>query len=143
MSGIGNHISKDQLVAWLQSPQLVDANCIPALEFLITEYPWFAQAHALLALAKKNSDAPDFQTHLHQAALRAPDRRFIYHLLEKKEEKLFVDIPITPDEIDIEVPANEPIHVTIPVENWVDVILEDEPVVVVDEDWVDIKFGEE
>ena len=143
MSGIGNHISKDQLVAWLQSPQLVDANCIPALEFLITQYPWFAQAHALLALAKKNSGAPDFQTQLHQAALRAPDRRFIYHLLEKKEEKLSVDIPITPDGIDIEVPADEPIHATIPVENWVDVILEDEPVVVVDEDWVDIKFGEE
>ncbi len=143
MSGIGNHISKDQLVAWLQSPQLVDVNCIPALEFLITEYPWFAQAHALLALAKKNSGAPDFQTQLHQAALRAPDRRFIYHLLEKKEEKLSVDIPITPDEIDVEVPADEPIHETIPVENWVDVILEDESVVVVDEDWVDIKFGEE
>jgi tetratricopeptide (TPR) repeat protein len=143
VSGIGNHISKDQLVAWLQSPQLVDVNCIPALEFLITEYPWFAQAHALLALAKKNSGAPDFQTQLHQAALRAPDRRFIYHLLEKKEEKLSVDIPIAPVEIDIEVPADEPIHETIPVENWVDVILEDEPVVVVDEDWVDIKFGEE
>lgn len=143
MSGIGNHISKDQLITWLESPQTVDANCIPALELWITEYPWFAQAHALLALAKKNSDAPDFQNHLHQAALRAPDRRFIYQLLEKRNEVFSIEIPETIAAIDITKPTEEIVPETIAVENWVDVILEDEPAVVVDEDWVDIQLGDE
>lgn len=143
VSGIGNHISKGQLITWLESPQTVDANCIPALELWVTEYPWFAQAHALLALAKKNSGAPDFQNQLHQAALRAPDRRFIYQLLEKRNEVVSIEIPETIKAIEITKPTEDVVPETIAIENWVDVILEDEPAVVVDEDWVDIQLGME
>jgi tetratricopeptide (TPR) repeat protein len=142
VSGIGNNISKEQLMIWLQMPQSVNIESIPVLESWIAEYPWFAQAHALLALAKKNSGAPDFQSQLHQAAMRAPDRRFIYQLLEKRNETPIEDIPEIPIEVYIETPFEEPIKEPIPAENWVDVILEDEPIVVVDEDWVDIKIGE-
>ena len=145
VSGIGSHITQHQFTHWLQSPHLVNAECIPALEELTRAYPWFAQAHALLALAKKNSGAPDFQNQLHQAALRAPDRRFIYHLLEppvaqQQHEVALDEEPIVVENVVVENIVEEIKVETTPIEDWVDVLLEDIPVVVVDEDWVDIQL---
>jgi tetratricopeptide (TPR) repeat protein len=145
VSGIGSHITQHQFTHWLQSPHLVNAECISALEELAHAYPWFAQAHALLALAKKNSGAPDFQNQLHQAALRAPDRRFIYHLLEtpvaqQQHEVAIVEEPIVEENVVVENIVEEITVETTPIEDWVDVLLEDIPVVVVDEDWVDIQL---
>lgn len=136
VSGIGKDISKLEWTAWLNTPSLLKTEHIPALEKLISEYPWFAQAHALLALAKKNSGASDFQTQLQQAALRAPDRRFIYQLLEKT---------ITPDafevETEIQMSKDTEAPSSIP-DHWVDVILEDDPLTTIniEDDWEDIQL---
>lgn len=138
VSGIGKDISKLEWTAWLNTPSLLKTEHIPALEKLISEYPWFAQAHALLALAKKNSGASDFQTQLQQAALRAPDRRFIYQLLEKT-------IPEVIPEIEVEAEIPKEVATTAPIpDHWVDVILEDDPlpVITVDDDWVDIRLDQ-
>lgn len=138
VSGIGKDISKLEWTAWLNTPSLLKTEHIPALEKLISEYPWFAQAHALLALAKKNSGASDFQTQLQQAALRAPDRRFIYQLLEKT-------IPEVIPEIEVEAEIPKEVAPTAPIpDHWVDVILEDDPVpvITVDDDWVDIRLDQ-
>ncbi|MEY4330920.1 MAG: hypothetical protein RL609_1668 [Bacteroidota bacterium] len=138
VSGIGKDISKLEWTAWLNTPSLLKTEHIPALEKLISEYPWFAQAHALLALAKKNSGASDFQTQLQQAALRAPNRRFIYQLLEKT-------IPEAIPEIEVEAEIPKEVAPTAPIpDHWVDVILEDDPlpVITVDDDWVDIRLDQ-
>ena len=138
VSGIGKDITKVEWTTWLHSPNLLKTEHIPALEKLIAEYPWFAQAHALLALAKKNSGASDFQTQLQQAALRAPDRRFIYQLLEKTIPEAIPEIEVE-DEIPKEVAPTAPIPY-----HWVDVILEDDPlpVITIDDDWVDIRLDQ-
>jgi tetratricopeptide (TPR) repeat protein len=117
----------------------MDGQAISKLEEIVRAYPWFAQAHALLALAQKRAGSSHYQNTLHKAALSAPDRQAIYYLLEKdvantstiSSEPLPEIIPIEPIIISEE-------KIEIDTTNWVDIILDELPVAVQEEEWIDI-----
>ncbi len=131
--GIGNQIQSETFHQWLTNPQTLDAQTIPILEEITRAYPWFAQAHSLLALAQKRAGSSQYQNTLHKAALAAPDRQAIYFLLEKN----FSEIPESKKETLVQPSALE---IKVDTENWVDIILDEVPPVVLKDDWVDIQL---
>ena len=139
MSGIGNQIQTERFQEWLRQPHTMDGQAISKLEEIVRAYPWFAQAHALLALAQKRAGSSHYQNTLHKVALSAPDRQAIYYLLEKdvantstvSSEPLPEIIPIEP----VIIPEEK---IEIDTTNWVDIILDELPVAVQEEEWIDI-----
>lgn len=78
---------QQELLKYIQSPDLLNRSHISELEKLVEQFPYFQPAYLLLSIASKQHDSVVFQKYFKQTAIICPNRRQLYALLHREPVK--------------------------------------------------------
>ncbi|MDI9340899.1 MAG: hypothetical protein QM534_10060 [Sediminibacterium sp.] len=78
---------QQELLKYIQSPELLNRSHISELEKLVEQFPYFQPAYLLLSIASKQHDSLVFQKYFKQTAIICPNRRQLYALLHREPVK--------------------------------------------------------
>lgn len=78
---------QQELLKYIQSPELLNHSHISELEKLVEQFPYFQPAYLLLSIASKQHDSVVFQKYFKQTAIICPNRRQLYALLHREPVK--------------------------------------------------------
>gem|GEM_PF-3304391 len=81
-----NAASAVDLTRFIDHPELLDANALPALQQALREHPYNQLAQLLLVACLKQLHAPTLREELRRASILLPDRTVLYHLLNQPVE---------------------------------------------------------
>lgn len=76
-------MTRDQFNRLLRNPSTIDLNFISDLEEITRRFPYFTNAHILLAKQYHGHENIKYESHLRKASAYAPDRTLLYHLIRK------------------------------------------------------------
>jgi hypothetical protein len=74
-------MKRENIIAFVHDPSILDQSSLGELEELLDTYPWFQTAHLLVAKNHHNIDSIKFHEVLRDSAAYAGDRTVLYHLI--------------------------------------------------------------
>jgi hypothetical protein len=74
-------MTREQFIGMLKSPAVIDLNKVRDLEDITAQFPYFQNAHLLLARQYYGHENIRYDSHLKKASAYAPDRRVLYNLI--------------------------------------------------------------
>lgn len=74
-------MTREQFIGMLRSPAVIDLNRVRDLEDITVQFPYFQNAHLLLARQYYGHENIRYDSHLKKASAYAPDRRVLYNLI--------------------------------------------------------------
>ena len=95
----GKILTKDQFIAYLKRPELLDEDSVSGLKEMIEDYPYFPAARILYLRNLRNINSYRFESELVKHALFIPDRKMLFRLLtlEYAVENEFQLLPFDKD----------------------------------------------
>ena len=95
-------MTRDQFISLLNSPDTLNLKMVEDLEEITRQYPYFQNAHLLLAKQYHGHQNIKYENYLKKAAAYAPDREVLYNLIHHPvTSEIHLDPP------DIQVSQNE------------------------------------
>lgn len=98
-------MTKDEFIALIKSPETLNLKAITELEDITRRYPYFQNAHLLLAKQYHGHQNIKYESYLRKAAAYAPDRELLYELIHTP-----VTTEIHMEREDERAPATEPVN---------------------------------
>lgn len=80
-------VSPQQFSSYLRKPYDLDVTAEANLRSILQQYPYFSNAHLLLARSLRNQKSPAFDDALKQAAMFAGERSLLYKLVNIEEKE--------------------------------------------------------
>lgn len=77
----------------LRKPSLLKNYSLSELQQLAHQYPYAFAIHALIAMKAYRENNRSYEHYLHQAAIRVPDRKRLYHLIHAGQDETGIEIP--------------------------------------------------
>jgi len=93
-------MTKEQFITLLRTPSTINLNLVGELEDITNRFPYFQNAHLLLAKQYHGHENIRFESYLRKASAYATNRSVLYKLLKEKPEEL---IHITPSSEELKV----------------------------------------
>lgn len=81
-------MTKEQFITLLQSPATINLNLIKGLEEITERFPYFQNAHLLLAKQYQGHQNIRYESYLRKAAAYASDRKVLYELINMEPGKV-------------------------------------------------------
>src|SRR5215204_191501 len=75
-------MTKEQFNTLLHSPSTINLNMVKGLEEITQQFPYFRNAHLLLAKQYQGHENIRYEGYLRKAAAYAADRRMLYDLIK-------------------------------------------------------------
>jgi len=88
-------MQSQELIKYIQNPQLLSKESIPELQKLVNDFPYFQAAHLLLSLASKKWNPSVYQQTLKKTAIIATNRSHLYKLIHELENYKEPEVSIT------------------------------------------------
>ena len=85
-------MTREQFNRLLRHPSKIDLNFISDLEEITRRFPYFTNAHILLAKQYHGHENIKYESHLRKASAYAPDRTLLYHLIKQEPDEV-IHIP--------------------------------------------------
>lgn len=74
-----------ELLKYIENPNLLTRETVPALQQLVKDFPYFQSAHVLLSMASKKWDASAYQQSLKKTAIVVSNRSHLFNLIHGLE----------------------------------------------------------
>ncbi len=84
-------MKKDQLIQFIEAPELVGKEQVALLNDLVRQFPYFQTAHMLLVKGLQKENSIHFSSQLKTAAAFVSDRKVLYHLLNTEKKSIYVE----------------------------------------------------
>jgi hypothetical protein len=85
-------MTREQFNRLLRHPSKIDLNFISDLEEITRRFPYFTNAHILLAKQYHGHENIKYESHLRKASAYAPDRTLLYNLIKQEPDEV-IHIP--------------------------------------------------
>src|SRR6186997_831032 len=109
-------MTKEQFNSLLHSPSTINLNMVKGLEEITARFPYFSNAHLLLAKQYQGHENIRYESYLRKAAAYAADRTLLYRLIKTEPEAVIHIEPEQQTEIN-NVPNTNHFTSEAPVEN--------------------------
>jgi tetratricopeptide (TPR) repeat protein len=86
-------MNKSEFAILIHQPEQPGTAHIQLLKNVCSEYPYFVQAHVLLAKSLHNTSHYEFDKHLKQTALLVPDREVLYQYIHQANKQKNITTP--------------------------------------------------
>lgn len=109
-------MTKQQFIELLKSPSTLDLSAVSGLEEISKQYPYFQNAHLLLAKQYHGHQSIKYDSYLRKAAAYAPDREVLLHLIQTPvTQEIHLESPVStvdtqPEVSNTEVPSDDTIQ---------------------------------
>jgi hypothetical protein len=81
-------MTKDQFINLLRSPATINLNMVKGLEDITERFPYFQNAHLLLAKQYHGHENIRYESYLRKASAYAPDRSVLYRLIKLQTSQI-------------------------------------------------------
>jgi hypothetical protein len=80
-------MNAQEFLRYVKNPAALDASSLPLMQTLVREYPWFRTGWILYLKNLEILQDSDYQSVLHQTALRVTDRKWLKNMIEGHHRK--------------------------------------------------------
>jgi tetratricopeptide (TPR) repeat protein len=119
-------MTKEQFIQLLRKPATINLNLVSELEDITERFPYYQNAHLLLAKQYQGHENIRFESYLRKASAYAPDRTVLYRLI-KEEIPEVIHMEAVQEKVQEPVAEMESVHVQ-QVENTAADTTEKEPI---------------
>ncbi|MDQ3051840.1 MAG: hypothetical protein M3Q95_13195 [Bacteroidota bacterium] len=92
-------MTKEQFLSLLRQPATINLNLVKGLEEITERFPYFQNAHLLLAKQYQGHQNIRYESYLRKAAAYAPDRRILYELIRLEPQEVIHMVKTAPEEV--------------------------------------------
>lgn len=102
-------MTKEQFIQLLRTPATINLNLVSELEDITERFPYYQNAHLLLAKQYHGHENIRFESYLRKASAYAPDRTVLYRLI-KEEIPEVIHMKAVPEKVQEPVTATETVN---------------------------------
>ncbi len=95
-------MTKEQFISLLRKPATINLNLVKGLEEITEQFPYFQNAHLLLAKQYHGHENIRFESYLRKASAYSSDRKILYDLIKTDTAEVIHITPVTESQPKIE-----------------------------------------
>ncbi len=94
-------MTKEQFTSLLRNPSTINLTMVKGLEEITERFPYFQNAHLLLAKQYQGHQNIRYESYLRKAAAYAPDRRVLYELIHLEPQEVIHMVKTEQEEVEV------------------------------------------